>query len=416
LVKVPVRAGLLLVLGATAAPAGADDWRRGPHVGVSNPDADFRLKLAGYIQGDARSFRNWDAPEGVDDTELRRLRVGLEGKWKRVSFELSLDPRSERNDNPGEGAHHLKDAWVEVKVSKALHVRGGHFKLPFGVEFQTSAAKTDFIESTQLADALNLSRDLGLMAEGSVGKRLEYSAGIFAGDEWREHGRAGTTAAARVVVTPLTGLETGASYTLGSVEADAETLEDPRPKGFRGRGPTGFDYFDRHFVDGHRKRFGLDAVYRRGPVGLKGEMVRAREERKGQGSVFDDLPDEVAMGWALSATWLLTGEKKKKGAIEPKRPLFHGPGAIEAGLRYESFRFDDTGPDGGFAGSGNRARNIRPAGDKVFTGGLSWWPVEWMRVRGNVVLERFEDPLLAPESGRRGSYVTLLGRLQLQLP
>jgi phosphate-selective porin OprO/OprP len=373
------------------------------------------VKLAGYVQGDARSFRNWEAPDGVEDTELRRLRVGLEGKWKRLSFELSLDPRSDRNDDPSEGAHHLKDAYVEVRVKKGLRVRAGHFKLPFGVELQASAAKTDFIERSQLANSVNLSRDFGVMASGSVGKRVDYAAGVFAGDEWREHGRAGTTAAARLAVTPLAGLETGVSYTFGTVEAEPETLENPRPKGFGGEGPTGFELYDRHFVNGHRHRLGLDAVYRKGPVGLKGEWVRGREERKGQGSVFDDLPDEVATGWALSATWLLTGEKKR-GTIVPKRPVFHGPGAVEAGVRYESFRFDDAGPDSGFAGSGNRARNIRVAGDDVFTAGLSFWPREWMRVMGNVVLERFDDPLLAPEAGRRGSYVTLLGRLQFQLP
>ena len=33
-----------------------------------------------------------------------------------------------------------------------------------------------------------------------------------------------------------------------------------------------------------------------------------------------------------------------------------------------------------------------------------------------VVVERFEDPLLAPEQGRRGNYVTLLFRVQLLEP
>ena len=80
------------------------------------------------------------------------------------------------------------------------------------------------------------------------------------------------------------------------------------------------------------------------------------------------------------------------------------------------WHFDDEGPETGFAGSGNRARNIRPAGDDAVTAGLSWWPVDGVRVMGNVVWEQFQDPLLAPEADRRGRYVTVLGRLQLQLP
>jgi phosphate-selective porin len=117
----------------------------------------------------------------------------------------------------------------------------------------------------------------------------------------------------------------------------------------------------------------------------------------------------------VQATWLLTGDKKKQ-TIKPRRPLFHGPGAIEIGARYEELRFDDTGPDTGFAGVGNRSRNIRPAADTAFTGGLSWWPIQWVRLMGNVVIERFEDPLLAPEPGRTGDYVTLMWRVQLELP
>jgi phosphate-selective porin len=182
-----------------------------------------------------------------------------------------------------------------------------------------------------------------------------------------------------------------------------------------GEGPAGFEFYERHFVNGRRLRFGGDLAWTPGPVGIKGEYLEGREERLGQGSTFDDLPEQVARGWTGSATWLLTGESKKN-RIEPRRPFPHGVGAIEIGARYEEIRFDDLGPEGGFEGAGNRARNIRPAADRVFTGGLSWWPVYWVRLMGNVVVERYLDPLLAPEPGKRGNYVTLLARVQVALP
>jgi phosphate-selective porin len=169
-------------------------------------------------------------------------------------------------------------------------------------------------------------------------------------------------------------------------------------------------------VDGRRRRLGADARWSAGPVAIRGEWLRATEERHGQGSTFDDLPAEVGAGWVASATWLVTGERKTR-TIKPSRPLSRGgPGAIEIGARYEDLRYDDTGPDAGFSGAGNRARNIRPAADRVMTGGVSWWPVRWVRFMGNVVVERYLDPLLAPEPGRRGNYVTLVGRAQVQLP
>ena len=37
----------------------------------------------------------------------------------------------------------------------------------------------------------------------------------------------------------------------------------------------------------------------------------------------------------------------------------------------------------------------------------------WVRFMGNVLVERYLDPLLAPEPGRRGNYVTLLARAQV---
>jgi hypothetical protein len=39
-----------------------------------------------------------------------------------------------------------------------------------------------------------------------------------------------------------------------------------------------------------------------------------------------------------------------------------------------------------------------------------------VRFYGNVVVERYEDALLAPVPGRKGNYVTLLARLQLSVP
>jgi phosphate-selective porin len=395
-----------------AAPEG---WRAEPFK-LTSPGGDFEFALAGYAQEDFREYRDW-TPLDPTRSELRRLRIGAEGKWKRLHFEVSADPRpaAERLNDTAEGNHHLKDAYLEIRLGKAFRLRGGHFKLPFSPEYLTSSAKTDFIERAVLVEALDLNRDWGAMAWGDLADRVHYELGAFAGDGWRSHESAKVTGAGRLVVTALTGLDLGASYTQGRVVADEETLSDPRAKGFDAEGPAGFQFSGRHFVQGWRRRLGADGEIRGGPISLKGEWARAWEERKGQGAVFEDLPDAVITGWAVSGTWLVTGEKKR-GTIRPERPLFHGPGAIEVAARYESLRVDDDGPDSGFAGSGNRARNIRLAGDRVITGGLSWWPRRWMRLVGNVVLEHFEDALLAPEAGRQGYYTTLLGRLQVSLP
>jgi phosphate-selective porin OprO/OprP len=403
---------LLLPPRARAQSAGSEGWRAEPFK-LTSPGGDFEIALAGYAQEDFRSYRDWTLLE-AQTSELRRLRIGVEGKWKRLSFEVDVDPRKERPEDTTEGAHYLKNAYLELRFAKAFRIRAGHFKLPFSAEYLTSASKTDFIERAMIVDAIGVDRDWGGAALGEIGP-VSYEAGVFQGDGWRSHPRAGTTGAARLMVRALTGLDLAVSYNEGRVEADDETLLVPEPKGFNAKGPTGFTFSSRHFVHGRRRRLGGDAEFQRGPVGLRGEIARAWEERKGQGSTFDDLPQAVLTGWTVSGTWLITGDKKRN-TIRPRSPMFHGPGAVEIGVRYEEVRMDDDGPDTGFAGSGNRARNIRPAADRALTGGISWWPRRWMRLMGNVVLERFEDELLAPEPDRGGNYTTLLGRLQLSLP
>ena len=380
---------------------------------MTSPSGDFEFGLAGYIQEDLRSYRDWTPAEPMT-SELRRVRIGAEGKWKRLSFQVDVDPRTQRPEDTVDGAHYLKNAYLEYRFAKAFRIRGGHFKLPFSPEFLTSAAKTDFVERTMLVDALGLGRDWGGVALGEIG-RIRYEAGVFQGDGWRTHQRSRPTGAGRVVVTTLTGLDLGASYTEGRVEADDETLESAQAKGFHARGPGAFRFSARHFVDGRRRRLGGDGEFRRGPVGFKAEIGRGWEERKGQGATFDDLPRVTTTGWAVSGTWLVTGDRKRN-TIRPRHPLPHGLGAVEVGVRYESLQVDDDGPAAGFAGAGNRARNILPVGDRVLTGGVSWWPRQWMRFLGNVVVERFDDDLIVPEPGRRGNYTTLLGRLQLSLP
>jgi phosphate-selective porin len=400
------------VLGADGPPA--EGWRRD---GFRLEHASgARIGLTGYVQGDLRSPRDVfvadDEEAGLDDTvtDVHRLRIGIDGEWKRLSFQAQVDPQDE--------GEHLKDLWAEVRLHKGLRIRAGHQKVPVSRDFLTSASRLDFVDRNLAADHLGPGRDWGVVARGEPLDRVDYIAGVFVGDGGAAtRSRSETTVAGRLVVSPWRPLELGGSFSQGDVEAQPAGGDlDPTPLGLVGEGPSGFRFYEPHFTNGTRRRIGADARVARGPVALVGEWLRVTAERTAQGSVGDDLPPEVGTGWSVSATWLVTGEKKDR-TIEPDRPVFSGGvGAVELAARYEELAFDDDGPEGGFAGAGNRARNIRPVADRVITAGLSWWPAGWMRLMGNVALERFDDPLLAPEPGRRGEYVTILGRLQFQLP
>jgi len=413
------RVSLVLLAMIAASPIAAQEppaekgWQVGPGFKVSRPSSDFEFGLAGYIQEDFRHFSHdyensrGELPELGEETVLRRFRVGFDAKWKRLAVEFNYDLH-----DPTE---HLKNLTGEIKVSKALHILGGKFKLPVSPEWLTSAARIDFIERSLVVDSLAPGRDWGVQVGGDV-KKVTYLLGVFKGDGQQDQSRSDTTVAGRLEATVWKGLELGASASQGKVNADAQVVSDPLARGVSVHAPSGFRVYERHFVDGTRRRLGADARLHRGPIGLRAEYLEMTTERNGQGSVFDDLPSEVARGWTASATWLVTGDKKRR-TIKPEHPLNHGGiGAVELGVRYDSLHVDDDGPDTGFEGAGSRARNIRPVGGQTWTGGLSWWPVEFVRLYGNAVVERYDDPLLAPVPGKKGNYVTLLARLQLSVP
>jgi phosphate-selective porin len=325
-----------------------------------------------------------------------------------VSFEFDVDPAFDDGDE-------LKNAWLGVRAARELSLRGGHMKLPVSPEFLTSASKTDFVERAALVTSLGPARDWGGLVEGELGKLLEYSAGVFEGDMRTSQNRAGTTAVGRLVLKPAGWFDLGGSYSQGDVVAEPVTPGvDTSPKGLDGTSGTGYRFFPGVYVNGRRQRLGFDARLQGGPVAIWGEYLEAREERKGQGPTQEDLPDVRGRGWSATATWLVTGERKTR-TIRPRRGLFEGPGAVELAARYEELWFDDVSNEG-FEAAGSRARNIRPAGLKTFTGSLSWWPTRFLRFQGNVLVERYDDALRAPEPGNQGNYVSLVGRAQVHLP
>ncbi len=429
------RVVLGLALAALPLVAEADGWQI-DGLGLKNEPAGFRAGLTGYLQLDGRRYFGWTTADPQDkpvaDTfDVRRVRTGLELEWRRLSAEFDVDWTGDLRDLVNDGGvsypgAEVKDLFVQYRLSPALALRAGTFKVPVSPELLTSASKTDFVARSLLALSLAPDRDWGLAASGQIGRRVEYQAGIFRGDGRSTSTRAETTLAARLVWKVLRDVDLAGSFAQGQVEAEPDGPgTSPGPKGFSGRSPTDYRFYERKFVDGRRLRWGLDAAWKRGPLDLRGEWLQGREQRLGQSSTLSDLPEQVGDGWAFTANWIVTGEKKAR-TLKPKTRIFAGPGLIELSTRYEEIRFDDAGPDEGFAGAGSRARNIRPAGERAFWAGVSWLPAGFVRLYADVVWETYRDPLLAPEPPGaqgldhppqgRGSYVSLLARLQLQVP
>ena len=401
----------------SAKPAGSDaatpeGWHRD---GLAFKKGKSRIGLAGYIQEDLRHY-DWTVKgdeEGklqAPTDELRRLRVGLKGNLGKLTFEGVWDPRS------SQAPDRIKDLTLGYEFSKSFKLLTGHFKPAVSQEYLTSAGKTDFVDRSMLASNLNPDREWGAELFGEPG-RVEYYAGVFAGDGAANTYSAETSVALRFGVKVVKGLLVSSSFMQGNVTADPKQgATEPSPKGAHGQTATGFTFWNRPHVNGARQRLGGDLSYSRGPFRLQAEYLQLKEERKGQGSTGQDIPDVLGRGWNAQVSYVLTGEKKGS-TVEPEHSLFKGGfGAVEILARVEGLKFDDTGDPSGFAGYGNRARNIAPSGATSIVAGLNYWPSNFMKFQGNALWESYNDPLIAPQPGKTGKYFSVIGRIQIIVP
>ena len=163
----------------------------------------------------------------ADDFNWRRLRIGLEGEWRKLVFEPDVDPAFD------EGDESRTRGWGCVSRGGSS-TDGGHIKLPVSQEWLTSAAKTDVIERAALVDSLAPGRDWGGLIQGESGPRGVQGGGLRGRrprePQPRRHHR-GRPPAAQAVG----GFDLGGSFSQGDVSADpVDTGWGPSPKGLSG--------------------------------------------------------------------------------------------------------------------------------------------------------------------------------------
>jgi hypothetical protein len=381
-----------------AGPANAQ--RSQPETAPYEPRA-FEVAPRGYVELDWRSYVDWDATPGSgrlehDTFEVRRLRGGIEGGWRRLAFEVMVDPQ----DLDGTV---VKDAYAQISFGRAFQVRAGQFKLPGSREYQVAARNLDFLERSALASSLAGGRDIGVMLRGDFASGFEYQAGFFVGDGNGRASRAGRTAAGRVSWKLAGALELGASSSLGRTEAS-----DPDPaNGFEGRTSSGYRFFERVYVQGRRLRVGADASWQPRGWRFSAEVLRVRDERLAQGQEFEDLPPVVGSGWSLAAT-----RRFGRGGKRPQFSLRHW----NLSLRADGLMFDDEGPTTDSDSVRPRASDVRAKSAWTATASARWEPTRWAAVLAEATRERYDDIRSAPRTGSAGPYWAFGARLLFQIP
>ena len=422
-------AAIVLAGIAISHPANAQDrrgivWDNRPSIVFGE---DINIDLKGRVQLDWRRF---DPDVDEDEFDVRTLRVGLKGNLTRHfdwEIEREIDEVLEEGEvEPKWRFGQWKDVFVNWTTFDAFAVKGGRFKMPFGLEQTTSVSDLDFAYRTLGSTKIAPGRDKGVMAYGELlSGSLVYEAGVFDDDgdngeqeaeqfvvEGQDVQDIGPALAVRVVGElfrrlpvhdRLKGAEFGIAYTRASLPEGLNSL--------RGEEVWGFDFFEPVYVNGHRQRLGFQFDWSPGPLGFKSEWMQSREERLGQSNRNADLSDFIGTAWYTSATWILTGEDKDSD-VTPNDPLFGGGiGVVEVGVRYDRLTFESVSKEGPDF-TNPRSEHLTPNTDSTLTFGVNWMPIRWVKVVANGIRQTFDDVNRAPIVGTAGYWSGLL-RLQV---
>lgn len=372
-----------------------------PSIRIGQFRADLRVRL----HVDTRDF---DPELGEDELVFRRARVALQGRFfDDLEYEVDADLRD--RERP------WRDVFINYRRFRAAEIQVGRFKMPFGLEQLTSIFNLSLVERSLIGSDLSPARDRGVMVHGRLAKDVvAYETGIFRrdGDSTRFAGPSvDKTWAGRLVLTPwendrgiLHSAQLGLNATTGSL---FEGLY-----GIRGRTRSGSVFFEPVYVKGQRTRLGIDSRWTPGPVLVQAEYIRVTDRRNGQGLGDVDLPDAVSEGWYLAGTWVLTGENKSGGSVNPSRSFpTEGIGALELAARIEELKFSSRGTADEPPFANPRAANILPNRDRILTLGVNWYLNRFARVTANGTREDLLDPARTPSPGRTRFWGAVL-RLQ----
>ncbi len=405
-----------------------DDTRSGVRLVVKDRPSlrigkAVRIELESKLQFD---FINYVpdlkvAPKTDDPYELGRARFGIVGRvTKYVEYELEREFRGSFGET--RPAYPWKDAYVDFKISRFAGVKAGKFKVPFGLEQNTSASKLDFIHRSRASDFLTSGRDKGVMVYGKLlkGDRLDYAVGSFQSDgEVAVAGGIKTADqawAARITGEPLRLIprlpKTIQKVHLGMAAVTTQAFEGI--SGLRGQTAAGETFFPHIQINGNRLRLGAEFSWQEGPLSLKSEFINVSQERRMQSIRLADLSDMFARGWYASAGWTALGTMKSNGT-EPKKPFLSGGGfgAVELAARFEALRFDSTEQVTRESRS-PRASNILGNSDRSWTVGATWFVDRFVKFQINGIRETIEDIQRSPIGGR-AKYWTVLARIQVAM-
>lgn len=174
------------------------------------------LQVSGLIQARYQAFQQSNVNDAFD---LHRARLDVKGNiLSHWDYEVYTEFAG--------GNAKLLDAYTTYKFGDYLKITAGQFKVPFSLESLTSDSQLEFIDRSQVVEALAArskdvignqnGRDLGAQISGSLLKLddhylFDYYFGVFngAGYDVTTDNNKQKDIAARLVIRPIKGFEIG---------------------------------------------------------------------------------------------------------------------------------------------------------------------------------------------------------------
>jgi phosphate-selective porin OprO/OprP len=380
----------------------------GEHFFIRSADGQFTISPYGYVNTDYRAYSGDGAP--ANTFLLRQARFGFQGSYG-SHFDFAL-----LSDAAASTGSIVRDVYLNVRYRPELQFQAGQFKAPFAQETGIGDTSLDFAErgfqSMLYPSAATAYRSPGAAFHGDIdGGVIQYWVGAFNG---KGYALANTTSEPEVVGRLRFYLFRKSKNDWLKQFAFGGSIDHARSRGlsgdqsFSGTLPdNAYNFFPQFAINGPIQRYNGEFTYLKNSFSLRGEFDQLNMSRDNVGSLqagglgFISLPSIIAKAWDVSATYLLTGEKRpENGTPRVKRPLFgpdtpggqgRGWGAWEVAFRFTGIQANE--PAANFL-TYYTPGYVPAFNDHTFeyTAGVNWYPNYWVKYVLNVGIDQLKEP------------------------
>lgn len=399
----------------------------GEHFFIRSADGQFSISPYGYVNTDYRAYKGDGAPSNT--FVLRQARFGFQGSYgSHFDFAILADAAATTGSV-------VRDVYLNVRVKPELQFQAGQFKAPFGQETGIGDTSLDFVErgfqSMLYPSAASAYRSPGVALHGDInGGVMQYWVGAFNG---KGYALANTTnqpefiGRLRFYPWRKTKNEWLRQFAFGGSVDFARSRGLSGDQSFNATLPNGaYTFFPQFPINGDIQRYNGEFTYLKGPLSLRGEFDQLDMDRTNVGSEqvgglgFLSLPTIRAKAWDLSATYLLTGEKRpENGTPRVNRPLFgpdtpggqgRGLGAWEVAFRFTGIQANEPGEGFNYYTQGF----VPTFNDHTteYTVGLNWYPNYWVKYVVNFSVDQLKAPSVTGQEPQ--NFFVVMQRLQFR--